>query len=292
MDAGQAFLQAFLAQRPPALGTPASVSAADLLRGAFAEGQAAGFVGASAVTFGRRVAASVAGVASDGLEGTVRALHLADLCLASACVDRSTPAIQTFHARYLTAAATGPLGLPATVEDEARQVLAERLLVSAGTAPPRLAAYAGRGPLGSWVAVAARRTALNLVRRSSEVSLTERISDALARAPSDGDALERARARLLIEEGLRAAVASLDARERMLLGLSVVKGHSLPTIAAVYGVDGSTVSRWLARARARVLLRLRQHLQVRHALDPLELQSLAGLAASQVDASLSGLLAQ
>jgi DNA-directed RNA polymerase specialized sigma24 family protein len=53
-------------------------------------------------------------------------------------------------------------------------------------------------------------------------------------------------------EALRAALAQLATRERTVLRLAVVAGFSPSRIATIYRVNTSTVSRWLAKARAQV----------------------------------------
>src|SRR5262249_26465617 len=51
--------------------------------------------------------------------------------------------------------------------DEVRQALRVRLLVAPEGGRPRIADYAGRGPLRAWVGVAALRVALNLKRAAA-----------------------------------------------------------------------------------------------------------------------------
>ena len=52
-----------------------------------------------------------------------------------------------------------------------RQRLRERLFVGSDGEPARLASYSGRGPLGTWVRIAAIRLALNLRRSERDASL-------------------------------------------------------------------------------------------------------------------------
>jgi RNA polymerase sigma-70 factor (ECF subfamily) len=92
------------------------------------------------------------------------------------------------------------------------------------------------------------------------------------------------------ESALREALDSLDDRERMLLRMNVVDGLSFDRIAKVYRVTQPTVSRWVARARDRVLTETRRLLRERMLLSESEFESLAGLVVSQLDLTVSHLL--
>lgn len=55
--------------------------------------------------------------------------------------------------------------------NELRHLLRQRLLVPVDGAPPKLASYSGRGPLGQWVRL------LRLVRSQFDVSLSQLMAD-------------------------------------------------------------------------------------------------------------------
>jgi RNA polymerase sigma-70 factor, ECF subfamily len=78
----------------------------------------------------------------------------------------------------------------------------------------------------------------------------------------------------------------------MLLRLSVVSGLSCDKIGGIYGVNASTVSRWIVRLRNDLLDQVQRQLQQTGALDGAKLSSLLGLARSQIEISLSGLDSQ
>jgi len=115
--------------------------------------------------FARFLGDLLAGDDRDPIE-SLRELHLSDLYLACGCLLGQAGAIRTFDQAFLR-------GIDASVRvvgstehiDEVRQLLRERLLFGAGTKRPKLASYAGRGPLVSWLAVAAQRAALSLRRQ-------------------------------------------------------------------------------------------------------------------------------
>jgi len=90
---------------------------------------------------------------------------------------------------------------------------------------------------------------------------------------------------------IREALRVLDDRERMIFRLYVVDGLSVERIAKVYGVSQSTVSRWVAKARDGVTAEARRLLRERLLLSEAEFESVAGLMISQLDLSVSRILA-
>jgi RNA polymerase sigma-70 factor, ECF subfamily len=223
------------------------------------------------------------------LEQALSGLHAADLYLACACARGSASALALFERRYVQTIAgslrridTSPVFL-----DEVKQRLRERLFVAKDGAPPRIARYSGRGPLGAWVAVAAQRIALDLVNQDDSQSNSDgNIADAvLTRTDPELDYL-RDRYRKEFLEAFQAAIAKLSERERLLLHLHYVNGLPHEQIAASYQVNQSTVSRWLAKARGLLQIETQRHLQQSLGLSSEEYHSLAALVASQLHLSL------
>jgi RNA polymerase sigma-70 factor, ECF subfamily len=98
--------------------------------------------------------------------------------------------------------------------DEVCQRTRVQLLVGQ---PPRLATDGGRGPLRAWVAIAARRVALNAKREVNPEARDDVLLEVVDRA-------------------------------RTLLRLRFVEGLELAEIAPLYRVHESTVSRWVTAA--------------------------------------------
>jgi RNA polymerase sigma-70 factor, ECF subfamily len=224
-------------------------------------------------------------------------LHLTDLYLACGCARGRPEAVAAFMdqhlrdlPRYLARVSTDP-----SLVEEVRQELCRRLLVAEPPEAPRIVTYTGRGPLSAWVAVAAQRTALNLLGRGG-AGRTRPLDDALERRLADNVDPEQLLTRAHLRDGLRAAIrhalAGLSARDRTLLRLSVLGGVGCRKLAEMYGVNFATVSRWLARSRASLLAAVETFLKKEHGIDPAELTSMLGAARSQIDLSLSGLLAR
>ena len=96
----------------------------------------------------------------------IAALHVADLFLACACAAGFSAALAEFETRYV---APLPLVLragkiPLEEAENVCAILREKLLVRQGGQAPRIATYAGRGPLAAWVAISAQRTAFSFRR--------------------------------------------------------------------------------------------------------------------------------
>src|SRR5438876_233997 len=88
----------------------------------------------------------------------------ADLYLACACAHGAAGAVERFDRAHLAglAAVVARVDPSPAFTDEVRQRLRTKLFVAEAGAIPKIAEYTGRGPLLSWVRVAALRTALNL----------------------------------------------------------------------------------------------------------------------------------
>lgn len=173
--------------------------------------------------------------------------------------------------------------------DEVRQALRVRLLVVAESGRVRIADYAGRGPLGRWVGVAALRVALNLVRGRHVESAD--ILDELVSAEADPElhhlkTLYRAEFR----EALEAALGALPERARAVLRLCHVDGVTMVQLGRLYGVHETTAARWVQRAAADVAEDARSRLMARLSMSPSTLDSVARMVLSNLDLSISRLL--
>src|SRR5690606_4547847 len=125
---------------------------------------------------------------------------------------------------------------------------------------PRVLAYAGQGQLGGLVRVAAVRAGLNLLRDRGRLATgaagSDDGGDELEDIPISADNPELARLkaqhRTAFKAAFEQAIASLEPRERSLLGLAIVKGLGIDRIGAIYGVHRATAARWVTAARANL----------------------------------------
>ncbi len=220
-------------------------------------------------------------------------LHAADLYLACACARGEPRALACFDEHFLAGIGRAWSGTHrfADFVDEVRQVLRVRLLVGERGAPPRIASYAGRGPLGAWVRMAATRLAINLRQGTALDPAAGTDEDDGAdslRAPDQDPELEYLKTRYAAElgEALRTTLAALSSRTASVLRLHYQEGVTVDAIGTMYRVSGRTVQRWLAEARATILAETRRLLQERLGVTESQLDSLIGLVQSRLDISI------
>ncbi len=223
-------------------------------------------------------------------------LHLEDLYIATGCTRGDPSAVRWFETHALPAAdqALRSLDSSAAFADEVRQRVRTKLLAPSADGPPRIAEYAARGALTSWVTVALVRTALSLLRETkrAEKYAGGDWAETLV-LPDVGDVevdYLKQRYRQEFAAGLTDACARLPARDRTILRLHFMDGLNIDQIGQIYGVHRATVARWIAKSRVMLLEGTRQFLAQHLSLAPAEFSSLDRLVRSQLDVSLGDLL--
>jgi RNA polymerase sigma-70 factor (ECF subfamily) len=227
------------------------------------------------------------------IEERLALLRPADLYLAWACARGEARAMAIFEQRHLSLvpAFLAHLGESETFVEEVRQCLREKLLVGAG-AKPGLLEYRGVGRLENWVRVVAIRTAINLglhekKHRPGTQALAE---DALCAEADPELAYIRRLYQPQFREAFEAAFETLPLQARNVLRLHVLDGLNLSEISVIYSVHRSSVTRWVAQARADLLRETRRRLrQLLHGTQS-EIESTIRLVASEIDINLRGLL--
>jgi RNA polymerase sigma-70 factor, ECF subfamily len=224
-------------------------------------------------------------------EGAFSELHAGDLFLAAGCLRKNSVALATFEERYLRPLRTFVSEIdssPARL-DELKQLLRERLLVAEVLgATPRIGSYTGRGALGSWVQIAARRLALSSLRGKKTVELPD--DDAFDQLLVGTDPeLDYVRLRYAQEfrQAFEASLQELSSHERLLLRLHFIDGASLTRIAGVYKVSQSTISRRLQQARETVGSQMKERLKALLGITGSEFESLLRLVESRFELSLA-----
>ncbi|HXU60390.1 MAG TPA: sigma-70 family RNA polymerase sigma factor [Polyangia bacterium] len=240
-----------------------------------------------------RFVAALAHACGDDAATAFGELHAEDFGLALACADGLPGALEQCDRLCAPAirAAVARVDPAADFYDDVRQILWQRVFVGTPEHPPRILTYGARGPLAGWIAVAAQRVAIDLRRAAMPTAGVDPEAEDLLPAREHPEAAYlRGRYRAEFEAGVRAALAALADRDRLLLRLTVVSGLSHEKVAAIYGVNQSTVTRWITRARAAVLEATEREVCARLGLPPSEFRSLAGLFLSNLDLSLSRVL--
>jgi RNA polymerase sigma-70 factor (ECF subfamily) len=246
----------------------------------------------------RRLAARLEAGNAAAVQAQLQALrpHAAELFLASACAEGVAGAVAEFTSRYL-----GPLPRylarmkpDDAFVDEVRQRLSMKLLVATPESPPRIAEYAGRGPLASWVRVAALHLAISLRRAdpAARAGDGEDLDEHAAPAPDPEVELLARRYRPAFEGALREALAHLDSDEREVLRLYYLDGMTVDTLGERLGVGRSTAARRVAAARRAAFEETRRLLRERLQLGGSAFDSIARQLKSQLTLSLSTLFSK
>ena len=210
-----------------------------------------------------------------------------DLVLACACALGHPRAIAVLEREFLQPARASIARVqsdPDIIEDAAQE-LRRKLLVGP---PPRIASYEGRAPLTAWVRLAAARMAVDIGRgKGATIRADDKEIEGLVALEDPEVIFLRNRYREDFQSALRAALGNLSPRDRTLLRMSVLNGLSIDEIAVPHRVHRSTVARWLAEIRERILAEVRRHLGEKHpALTETEFSSLSRAVQSQLHLSL------
>lgn len=229
------------------------------------------------------------------IEDALRGVHVSDLYLACACVDGNAAALAAFdgHCFAVVDRALLRLGLHADAVDEVKQRLRRALLV-ADTGPPRIAAFAGRGDLRSWVRITAVHEALAIARHAQRHGFADddRLADLVAAGTTPEVEYFKRVYQREFERAFRDAVQALSDRERMLVRLHFLDGVTVQEIGRLYRVHRVTAGRWLEAARDTLLATTRAHLQDRLNVQPAELDSILRLVLSQLQINLRVMFAR
>jgi RNA polymerase sigma-70 factor (ECF subfamily) len=208
------------------------------------------------------------------IEAFLDSLHVEDLALAMACRAGNAEAWREFDTRYHRTI-EGFVRAIARDTDRAREIessLYGDLFDVARVGNPRrspLDYYHGRSALAAWLRVViVRREADWLRERYHTNAAATAAADPIESgdrnaAPADPD---RARFIPMLAHALDAALAELEARDRLRLAYYYVQGLTLAETGALLGEHESSVSRNLARIRLAIRRRVARELKREHHL--------------------------
>jgi|GEM_PF-235433 RNA polymerase sigma-70 factor, ECF subfamily len=224
-------------------------------------------------------------------------IHIEDLYLASATsgtTGHGNQAIAILQKQFNGAidAALGRIRAARGFEDEAKQRLWEKLFVKSETRPAKISQYSGQGPLRSWLSVAASREALMLLRKKKpNVEYQDQLSpQRIVRSDDAERSLMKGKYQKHFRHAFQRSLQTLGARERNILRYHYVEGLRFDDIGSVYGVNRSTICRWLAKARQDLLAQTREEMQKELDINTAECESVMRLVNSQLDLSISRFL--
>lgn len=163
------------------------------------------------------------------------------------------------------------------------------LLVGEPPDGPKLALYAGRGPLRAWLRVMMARRMLNAQRDSiRHAELEARLIVDIAADPQAPEvAILQSRHVGDFRAALHESLAALASEPRRILQMHYGQGLNLVAVGAAHGWSKSTAGRRLAEARQDLLDGIRERLQARLSVTPAELESLIVIMRSQLAGSLA-----
>ena len=229
------------------------------------------------------------------IEGDQVALEVAreqagDLFLACAVLQGDAAALALFEAGAIAPLDPALVGIVgASHVTEVKQRTRQQLLVAAPGATPRLAGYAGRGPLRAWVRAVAVRIALRMRREAGHEPLDFDLPI------GDGDPalrLLRERHGDAFREAFEAALRGLPDDDQLLLRSQYIDGVGVEELAARLGVHRVTIFRRLGKVRLALLDATRRELATRLGIPRGELDSLMRAVKSGFQVTLERVLAR
>ena len=215
---------------------------------------------------------------------------VADLFLAWWCSTGAPEALAVFEREL--GAELGQLAarfrdLPA---DELRQLLRIKLFLGGEGGAPRILDYSGGGPLRNWLRVTAVRTFVDVQRGNQRRRQERELADSDLLGDPRGEHVN-AELAAAVKRGFAQAVAGLEPRQRVFLRHVYVDQHTLDQIAATYSIHRATVARVLAAARAQLVGATRAAVVDELGGDSEELSTAIRALESNVELSLSRVLA-
>ncbi|HEY6037073.1 MAG TPA: sigma-70 family RNA polymerase sigma factor, partial [Kofleriaceae bacterium] len=150
--------------------------------------------------------------------------------------------------------------------------------------------YRGTGPLRAWVAIAARRLAINAKRDAKPSAGDDPLADLVDREPDPELRHLKQLYRGEFRAALAAALAALPDRARAVLRLRFVDALELAQIGRLYRVHESTASRWISGALEDIAAATRAQLVARLEVTPETAESVARMVQSGLDLSVARLL--
>jgi RNA polymerase sigma-70 factor (ECF subfamily) len=235
-------------------------------------------------------------LAKDAEPETLTKLRAADLYLAFACATGSDRALASFDNEFgrdidLAISRSGNVDMG---KDEFRQLLRNKLFVPREGKRPKIADYAGRGDLRSWVRVTALRMIVDIVRQRAGGKEIPVEADMLGAVPSPGDDPELDYIQRVykteFKDALQDAFLALTPRERNLLRHQVLHGLNIDQVGALYKVHRTTAFRWIEKARKSLLRETRKALMNKLRVGSGEFMSIMRVVQGDLDVSVRRML--
>jgi RNA polymerase sigma-70 factor (ECF subfamily) len=235
-----------------------------------------------------------ADVSVAGIGAFVDEIHADDLCLIVACERNDEKAWEDLVSNYDSVVKSAARKIASGSEDAddlASSIWAELYGLRQdedGARKTKLAYYSGRGSLGGWLRAIISQMAVDRFRKQSRMVQIEeaREFEILAEESSNNSNNEHIVSHAEnpeeiyseqqtahdVAEALQAAVASLEAEDRLILKMYYFDGLKLKDIAAVFGYHEATASRKLVRVQSEIRKSVEKALKTRHGWNDGEVQ--------------------
>ena len=222
-------------------------------------------------------------------------LDVSGLRLAFDCMRGDETAVCELKGLLETAAAT--VGRDLVPDDDLRAELCQQtyvLLLYGGARHQRgyLLTYGGRAPLQAWLRTAlVRQGVAQKRRREKEMPLDAAMDDLAADQSFMNPELELLKQKYArkFRVAFRQSLASLSARDRLVLRHHLIDRLTAEQIARRFRVHRVTVARWMQSIRQALLERTTSHLRTMLQKDADELDVVFGLIESRIYTSFAGL---
>ena len=158
--------------------------------------------------------------------------------------------------------------------------------------PGALREYSGRGHLKGYLSVIATRELFKTVNKArKEVAIEDDgVIDRLIPHSDPELSILRAQYREVVDDAMRAAIATLDERGRALLRYAFVDGWNVDRVGQLYNVHRATAARWIATVREKLGETIRDQLAARLEIQGSDVDSIVRLVQSRIDVSLDRML--
>lgn len=213
-------------------------------------------------------------------------IHADDLCLVLACERGDERAWEHLVANFdstVKSAARKISSNSEDAEDLASSIWAELYGLrqdADGNKKSKLAYYSGRGSLAGWLRAVVSQLAVDQFRKqskfvqieedrefenlASEASESENNHGVIAHSDNPEEAFAKGAAESDVSHALAAAVAGLEAEDRLILKLYYFEDLKLKDIAATFGYHEATASRKLTRVQSEIRKGVEKALMNRH----------------------------
>ena len=214
------------------------------------------------------------------------------LCVGTLAGDAAALVTFEFEVQVAIRRLSARFRLSADQADERNQELLERLLLPFGEREPRLNDYAGKGSLVRWLQAVATRLQLNAMRGKkrevliSDDAILEGLAEPICLSVEPGK--ERFRGALKI--AFSAALANLEAEDKMVLRMAYIEGVRLEGLGRALDVSRATAHRRLTKAREALAKGVEKSMSEELSIPIEKLSSVRRLVQSQVSVSIGRLL--